>query len=57
MGKCRVALLRLEEVAAGVCPASDVDCAGGIERVVAGVSVGMDKAAITGQELIREVLD
>jgi hypothetical protein len=56
MGPCLVAFLRLKEVATGVCPASDVDRAGGIERVVAGVAVGMNEAAIAGQELLREFL-
>jgi hypothetical protein len=51
-----VAVLRLEEVATGMHPTAHVGRAGGVKRMVASVSVGMDEAAVAGQELLGELL-
>src|SRR5262249_29201734 len=52
----RVTVLRLEEAAPGVCPAADVCRAGGVERVVAGVRISVNEAAVAGEELLGELL-
>src|SRR5262245_29004667 len=51
-----VALLRLEKTATGVCPTAYMGCSCRVERVVARVGIGVNEAAVAGQELLGELL-
>jgi serine/threonine protein kinase len=56
VGADRVALPGFKIVPSDMSPAAHMGGAGGIERVVAGVAVGLDEAPISSQEPRRELL-
>ena len=56
MSPGRIALLGFKEVPANMHPAPDVCRAGGVQRVVTRVTIGVDVALVTAEESLGELL-